>query len=159
MTEPEAAKGRDRRTITVSESIHVGRSPELVFDYTQDPATRPDWDDQIQVAELVSDEPRRVRITARGLGSFTLAYRLFRRGDRTSAAFLDLGNAFFSGGGGSWRYEARDGGTDWTQTNTLELRRPGLLGWLAPVVAWNLRNGTRRAMAKAKAIMEAGSHG
>jgi len=65
-----------------------------------------------------------------------------------------MGNAFFSGGGGSWRYEARGGGTDWTQTNTLELRRPRLFGWLAPVIEWNLRNGTRRAMAKAKSIME-----
>lgn len=144
----------DRRTVTVSETIHVDRSPEAVFDYTQDYATRTDWDDQIQRAEVLSEEPRRIRISARGLGTFTLEYRLFRRGDRTSAAFVDLDNAFFSGGGGSWRYEARDGGTDWTQTNTLELRRPRLLGWLAPVVEWNLRNGTRRAMARARAIME-----
>ena len=144
----------DRRTVTVSETIHVDRSPEAVFDYTQDYATRTDWDDQIQRAEVLSEEPRRIRITARGLGTFTLEYRLFRRGDRTSAAFVDLDSAFFSGGGGSWRYEARDGGTDWTQTNTLELRRPRLLGWLAPVVEWNLRNGTRRAMARARAIME-----
>jgi len=145
---------RGRRTITVSETIHVQRSPEVVFDYTQDYATRTDWDDQIAGAVVVSEDPRRVRITARGLGTFTLEYRLFRRGDRTSAAFLDLENAFFSGGGGSWRYESRDGGTDWTETNTLELRRPRLLGWLAPLVEWNLRTGTRRAMARAKSIME-----
>ncbi len=150
----EATPRQDRRTITVSETIHVDRSPEAVFDYTQDYATRTDWDDQVQRAEVVSEDPRRVRITVRGLGTFTLEYKLFRRGDRTSAAFLDLGNAFFSGGGGSWRYEPRGGGTDWTETNTLELRRPRLLGWLAPAVEWNLRNGTRRAMAKAKAIME-----
>ncbi|MEO5705192.1 MAG: SRPBCC family protein [Candidatus Limnocylindrales bacterium] len=138
----------------MSETIHVDRSPEVVFDYTQDYATRTDWDDTIKRAEVLSDEPRRVRITAPGLGTFTLEYRLFRRGDRTSAAFADLENAFFSGGGGSWRYEPRDGGTDWTESNTLELRRPRLLGWLAPMVAWNLRNGTRRAMAKAKGILE-----
>lgn len=138
----------------MSETIHVERSPNVVFDYTQDYATRTDWDDQIASAQVVSEDPRRVRITARGLGAFTLEYRLFRRGDRTSAAFLDLENAFFSGGGGSWRYVPRDGGTDWTETNTLELRRPRLLGWLAPLVEWNLRAGTRRAMAKAKSIME-----
>jgi len=146
--------GPGRRTITVSETIHVERSPDVVFDYTQDYATRTEWDDQIATAEVVSEDPRRARITARGLGTFTLEYRLFRRGDRTSAAFLDLENAFFSGGGGSWRYEPRDGGTDWTETNTLELRRPRLFGWLAPLVEWNLRSGTRRAMARAKAIME-----
>ena len=150
----DATPQRDRRTVTVSETIHVERSPEMVFDYTQDYATRTDWDDQVTAAEVLSEEPRRVRITVRGLGTFTLEYRLFRRGDRTSAAFTDLGNAFFSGGGGSWRYEARGGGTDWTQTNSLELRRPRLLGWLAPVVEWNLRNGTRRAMANARSMME-----
>ena len=144
----------DRRIVTVSETIHVHRSPEAVFDYTQDYATRTDWDDQVAHAEVLTEEPRRVRITARGLGTFTLEYRLYRRGDRTSAAFIDLSNAFFAGGGGSWRYEARDGGTDWTETNTLELRRPRLLGWLAPIVEWNLRAGTRRAMARARSIME-----
>lgn len=152
MSEPTPR--RDRRTITVSETIHVDRPPETVFDYTQDYATRTDWDDTIKRAEVLSEDPRRVRLTAPGLGTFTLEYKLFRRGDRTSAAFLDLDNAFFSGGGGSWRYEARGGGTDWTETNTLELRRPGLFGWLAPVIEWNLRNGTRRAMAKARSIME-----
>jgi hypothetical protein len=145
---------RDRRTITVSETIHVDRPPETVFDYTQDYATRTDWDDQVQAAEVISEEPRRVRVSVRGIGPMLLVYRLFRRPDRTSAAFVDLSNAFFSGGGGSWSYAARDGGTDWTETNTLELRRPRLFGWLAPVIEWNLRNGTRRAMAKAKSIME-----
>ena len=149
-----ATPRHDRRTITVSETVYVDRSPEAVFDYTQDYATRTDWDDQVKAAEVLSEDPRRVRVTVRGIGPMLLEYRLFRRGDRTSAAFVDLDNAFFSGGGGSWRYEARGGGTDWTQTNTLELRRPRLLGWLAPVVEWNLRNGTRRAMARAKSIME-----
>lgn len=47
-------------------------------------------------------------------------------------------------------------GTDWTQTNTLELKRPWLLRSLAPLVERNLRSSMRRAMAEAKAIMEAG---
>ena len=145
---------RDRRTITVSETIHVDRPPEAVCDYTQDYATRTAWDDQVRAAEVLSDEPRRVRVNVRGIGPMLLEYRLFRRPERTSAAFVDLENAFFSGGGGSWSYAPSGRGTDWTETNTLELRRPRLLGWLARVVEWNLRNGTRRAMARAKAIME-----
>jgi hypothetical protein len=148
------APRRDRRTITVSETVYVDRSPETVFDYTQNYATRTDWDDQVATAEVLAEDPRRVRVTVRGIGPMVLEYRLFRRPERTSAAFLDVDNAFFSGGGGSRSYAPSGRGTDWTETNTLELRRPRLLGWLAPVVEWNLRNGTRRAMAKAKAIME-----
>ena len=49
---------RGRRTITVSETIHVERSPEAVFDYTQDYGTRTDWDDQIARAVVVSDPER-----------------------------------------------------------------------------------------------------
>lgn len=144
----------NRRTVTVTESIHVARSPEAVFDYTQDYATRTDWDRQVLAAEVVSLEPRVIRLRLRGLGTCLLEYTLFRRGDRTSAAFRDMRSPLVSGGGGSWRYEPADGGTSWTQTNTIELRYPRLLGWLAGSLEGSLRKGTREAMAAARAIME-----
>ena len=147
----------NRRTVTVTETIHVARSPEDVFDYTQDYATRSAWDRQILAAEVLGDAPRRVRLKARGLGTFLLEYQLFRRGDRTSAAFRDLRSPIVSGGGGSWRYEPAAGGTDWTQTNTLEMRYPRLFGWMAGYLERTLRAGTREAMAAAKSIMESPS--
>ena len=149
-----AARERGRRTITVTESIHVARPPDRVFDYTQDYATRTDWDPAIKRARILSEEPRRVQITSPGLGTYVLEYRLFRRGDRTSAAFVDVDAWLFSGGGGSWRYEADGTGTRWTQVNTLELRHPRLTGWLAPLVERNVRSSMRTAMARARTIME-----
>ena len=145
----------DRRTITVTESIHVGRPPDVVFDYTQDYATRTDWDPAVKRARVLGEDPRRVEITSPGLGTYILEYRLFRRGDRTSAAFQGVGARMFSGGGGSWRYEADGDGTRWTQVNTLELRHPRLTGWLAGMVEGTVRSSMRKAMGRAKAIMEA----
>ena len=144
----------DRVTVTVSETVQVRRTPEEVFDYTQDYATRSDWDASVTEAEVLSEEPRRVRVNVRGVGRMTLDYQLFRRGDRTSAAFTEIDSRYFTRGGGSWSYVARDGGTEWTQTNTLELK-PGMVGRiLAPMVRRSLASGTRSAMAKAKSIME-----
>src|SRR5690606_1196487 len=126
-------------------------------DYTQNYYSRADWDPAITEAEVVSEEPRRVVVRAKGVGRYTIEYRLFRRGDRTSAAFTDVSSTWLSGGGGSWRYEARDGGTDWTQTNTLELKYPLLSRLFAPFVERQLRASMREAMASAKAIMEGGT--
>jgi hypothetical protein len=143
-----------RKTITVTETIHIMEPPEVVFDYTQDYRTRADWDPGISEATLLGESPRRARVEVPRLGRFTVEYQLFRRGDRTSAAFTDVDSAWISGGGGSWRYEAGAGGTDWTQTNTFELRHPRLLGWLSGLFEGNLRSSMRRAMANAKSILE-----
>jgi len=143
-----------RRTVTVTETLHVDRPPEAVFDYTQDYATRSHWDPVISDAVVVRDEPRTVRVLAEGVGSYAIQYRLLRRPERTSASFVDVRSWWLAGGGGSWRYDARDGGTDWTQTNTLELRHPYLLQVFAPLIRRRLRDGMRDAMANAKAILE-----
>jgi hypothetical protein len=150
----QAGPRSERRTITVAETIHVDRPLEVVFDYTQDYATRTDWDPAITQARVLSDEPRRIEITSPGLGTYVLEYRLFRRPERTSASFVGLGSWLFSGGGGSWSYAADGGGTAWTQTNTLELRHPRLTGWLAGMIEGRLRSSMRTAMARARSIME-----
>jgi len=146
-----------RPVVTVTHTVHVDRTPDDVFDYTQDYATRPDWDSTVLSAELISADPRRVKVVMRGLGPLVIEYKLFRRGDRTTAAFTDVGSRVFGGGGGSWSYVARDGGTDWTETNTLEFRN-GLLGTLlAPLIRRNMATLTRKAMDKAKSIMDSTS--
>jgi hypothetical protein len=143
-----------RSTVTVTETVHVKRDPTEVFDYTQDYTSRMTWDRSVTAAEVQSESPRRVRLTVRGTGRFTVEYRLFRRPERTSAAFVDVRSSWLAAGGGSWRYEPRDGGTDWTQTNTLELKHPRLLRLIAPFVERNLRSSMRRAMAAAKQTLE-----
>ena len=91
----------NRVTVTVEHTVHVNRTPEEVFDYTQDYATRSAWDSSVTAARVVNDEPRRVEMTMRGIGPFVLEYKLFRRGGRTSAAYNGTRSRLFSGGGGS----------------------------------------------------------
>jgi len=143
-----------RQTVTVSHTVHVNRSPEEVFDYTQDYSTRMDWDPTVRSAKVLSEEPRRVEEDLEGIGPVVMEYTLFRRGERTTAAFKAKSSRLIAGGGGSWSYAARDGGTDWSQTSTLEFRN-GLVGWLfAPVLRRNMNTLTQKAMEKAKSIME-----
>ena len=145
-----------RRTVTVSHTVHVARSPEEVFDYTQDYRTRSDWDPDNTDSEILSEEPRRVRSKVKGVGSAVVEYKLFRRPERTSAAFIEVDSRYVTGGGGSWSYAARGGGTDWTQNNTIELK-PGLTSrLLVPIVRRSLSTSMRKSMASAKKIMESG---
>jgi len=146
-----------RRTITVTETVRVDRPPEDVFEFTQDYGRRSEWDTAVTESHVVGDSPRRIRIAVRGLGRFTVAYRLFRRPERTSAAFVDVESRWISGGGGSWQYEPIGDATEWTQTNTLELTGGWLTRILGPLFARNLRASMRAAMARAKSMMESGT--
>jgi hypothetical protein len=144
----------NRVTVTVAHTVHVKRTPDEVFDYTQDYGTRMEWDPTVKSARVLSKEPRVVELLLSGIGPATLRYQLFRRGERTSAAFTSDKSRLIAGGGGSWSYEPRDGGTDWTQTSTLEFRN-GLVGRLfAPILRRNMATLTRKGMEKAKSIME-----
>ena len=113
-----------RHVVSVTESIWVACPPEAVWDYTQDFTRRTEWDAGIAEATILQQDPRTVRVKVAGLGRMTVVYQLDRRPERTSAAFVDVESAWVSGGGGSWEYEAADGGTRWQQTNSLELKRP-----------------------------------
>ena len=146
----------ERHVVTVTETIWVDRPPDAVWDYTQDYARRTEWDAGVAEATILNAEPRTVRVKIPRLGSMTVVYRLDRRPERTSAAFTDVESGWVRGGGGSWEYEAADGGTRWQQTNSLELKHPRLAFLLGPVLERGLRRSTRRAMAEAKRRLEAG---
>ena len=148
-----------RHVVTVTEAIWVDRTPDAVWDYTQDFTRRTEWDAGVAEATILAAEPRTVRVTIPNLGSMTVVYRLDRRPERTSAAFTDIDSGWISGGGGSWAYEAADGGTRWEQTNSLELKRPRLAFVLGPLLERGLRQSTRRAMAEAKRRLESGEAG
>ena len=141
----------------MTESIWVDRPPEAVFDYTQDYAHRTEWDAGIAEATTIGTEPRSARVRIPRLGSMTVVYRLDRRPERTSAAFTDVSSSWITGGGGSWQYEPEDGGTRWQQANSLELKRPWLTRFLAPMIERNLRRSTQRSMAEAKRRLESAS--
>jgi hypothetical protein len=144
-----------RSVISVTESIWVACPPEAVWDYTQDFSRRTEWDAGIAEATILQQEPRTVRVKVANLGKMTVVYRLNRRPERTSAAFVDVESAWVSGGGGSWEYEPAEGGTRWQQTNSLELKRPRLALLFGPLLERGLRRSTQRAMAEAKRRLEA----
>jgi len=149
----------DRRVITVTESIHVARAPESVFDYTQDFERRTEWDKDIAASTTVAQDPRSARVTIPNLGSMTVVYKLDRRPVRTSAAFEDVDSRWITGGGGSWEYEAVEGGTRWQQTNSLELKPGWLTRLFASRIEGSLRKATQRSMAEAKRRLEAEATG
>lgn len=141
--------------VTIKESIRIAASPETVWDYTQNYAHRTEWDDAILEAKVLQTEPAPlVRIRGKGGLSFTAKYTLFRRPQITSLAMIDVESSWASGGGGSWLYEAHDGGTLWTQTNTLSIKNLFLYRLLRPLFERQLHSGTQRAMHKAKQLLE-----
>jgi hypothetical protein len=144
-----------REVVTVSETVWVERDRAAVFDYTQDYTRRMEWDRGIQRVEVLATDPRTVRVRMAGLGEATVVYRLDRRPERTSAAFIDVVSRWVSGGGGSWQYEDTGGGTRWQQTNSLELRDGWLPRLMRPVIRTGLRRSMRASMSEAKRRLEA----
>ena len=141
--------------ITVTESVFVARPPEEVWDFTQDYARRSEWDPAVREASVLQDRPvPRVRVRFVGGLEAVLQYRQFDRPLRTSLSMEEVRSPFIEGGGGSWSYAAVDGGTSWTQTNTLVLRPGGWRRLLSPLVRMQLLASTRRAMRRAKRILE-----
>lgn len=143
------------RNVTVTESLFVAASPEVVWDYTQDYGHRTEWDDSILEAEVLQEPPELlVRIRAKGGLRFKNKYTLFRRPNRTSVTMVDVKPAWVSGGGGSWVYEEQNGGTLWTQTNTLSFSNPVIYRLLGGIMKWRLRSSTRKSMQEAKLVLE-----
>jgi hypothetical protein len=141
--------------ITVTESIHVRATPAALFDFTQDYTRRVTWDTSILECVVLEMRPvPRVRIRARGGLRAVFQYRQFERPRRTSLAMEEVESAWIEGGGGSWSYEESDGGTLWTQTNTLIVRDGWWRALFTPAIRANLRSATRRALARGKSMVE-----
>lgn len=140
--------------ITVAESIYVQVTPSALFDFTQDYTRRVQWDASILEAVVLETRPvPRVRIRARGMRA-VFQYRQFERPRRTSLAMEEVESAWIAGGGGSWSYEERDGGTLWTQTNTLIVRDGWWRALFVPAIRGRLRSATRRTLERAKQMVE-----
>jgi len=141
--------------ITVIHSVFIKASPTEVWDFTQDYSQRTKWDKSIIEATVKSEEPKRIVkvYDKRGLSTY-LRYRQYDRPNKTSLVMTNTRSSFIKGGGGSWKYLNRDGGTLWTQTNTLILKKNTLLFLLRPFIVLKLKQSTRTAMERAKQIIE-----
>ncbi|HUP57435.1 MAG TPA: SRPBCC family protein [Bdellovibrionota bacterium] len=145
--------------VTATRSISVQAPPEAVWDYTQDWNRRAEWDSSVSELISLTEKPRQVRARFKGGLVFDLEYKLDDRPRKTSLAMVNGNSRWIIGGGGSWRYDAIPGGTDWTQTNTLVLRDHWLMRLLVPFLRVGLGLSTAQAMRAAKLAVERSSLG
>ena len=98
--------------ITLKNAIFIHRSPETVWDFTQDYSKRALWDSNVVAAEVLSPSPNRiVRLKIKGGTMMTLAYKLDDRPHKTSLASTAVHSPFIKTAGGSWNYEKKRGYT------------------------------------------------
>jgi uncharacterized protein YndB with AHSA1/START domain len=143
--------------ITVKESITIAAPPERVWDFTQDWSRRASWDPAIVSADEEPGEARVLRVLGAGGMRFTVRYKLFDRPKRTSLVMTDSNSRIVTGGGGHWEYAPKEGGTEFTEQNTLKVGSrffAWVFGWM---IRWQLRRVTRKALANAKRMIEAGA--
>jgi len=142
--------------ITVTESVVVRRRPEDVWDFTQDYARRHEWDSSVLEATVLHRDPvPRVRVRCTGGLKAVFQYRQFDRPSRTSLWMEEVQSVIVAGGGDSWSYVNMDGGTSWTQTNTVVVKPGWWRRLLVPLVRRQLLLSTRRAMESARQKLEA----
>lgn len=110
-------------TINISHSIFIKRSPEEVWDYTQNYDHRKKWDNAVVKAEVLQTSPKRiVKVKMKGGTTMTFEYKLDQRPNKTSLQAKDIQSSQIQAAGGSWTYEKQDEGTLWTQTNSIVLK-------------------------------------
>lgn len=73
-------------------------------------------------------------------------YKLDDRPNKTSLAIQETNSKWIIGGGGAWTYEQKNGGTLWTQTNTLILQASVFIRFMLPVLQLLFQIQTRSAM-------------
>jgi hypothetical protein len=148
-------KNTSKHNVTIRESILIAAGPKYVWDYTQDWNRRAEWDPSIKAAEVLEPGPKLVvRVTGGGGTVFTARYKQYVRPLYTSLTMVDCDPGWM-GGGGAWSYEETEHGTVWTQTNTITIKGTWRAWVLGPLFRWVLRWNTKRAMHRAKTLLEA----
>ncbi len=110
-------------TINIKHSIFIKRSPEEVWDYTQNYDNRKKWDKTVVKAEVIQTKPKRmVKMKMKGSTTMTLEYKLDQRPNKTNLQAKDIQSSLIQATGGTWTYEKQDEGTLWTQTNNIVLK-------------------------------------
>jgi hypothetical protein len=142
-------------SITIHHEIFVARPGPLVWDYTQNYDHRHEWDDAVLRAELVAPAPNRiVKLKLRGNTAMNFIYKLDERPHKTTLAAKEIKSPIIESAGGSWTYEEEAGGTRWTQTNTIVLKNKLFLLLFLPLFRILFDRQTKKAMQRAKEIME-----
>ncbi len=144
-----------RNSITITHSVFINASPDQVWDFTQDYSKRASWDDTVLEAKVLQTVPHReVWLKLKGNSEMTFVYKLDDRPNKTSLVAKDVKSSFIIGGGGFWKYESKNGGTLWTQTNTLVLKPSFGIKLFLFLIRFTMSKQMKTAMIRAKGLME-----
>ena len=144
-----------KNEITIKHSIFIEKPREFVWDFTQDYSKRMKWDTGVLETEVLQTEPNIVvKLRTKGRTTMTFTYKLFDKPNKTSLVAREIVSSIIESAGGSWLYEDHNGGTLWTQTNTIRFKKNFLLPVLLPLYRNMFRSQTQKAMKKAKGMME-----
>ena len=143
-----------KNSITVTHSIFIDLPGEKVWDFTQDYKLRHTWDDSIAEAKIMETSPKLVvQLRTKTNISMVFEYKLFDRPHKTTLAIKETNSDWIIGGGGSWLYESKDGGTLWTQTNTLIFNPSKPIKLILPIIKFIFLLQTKSAMKKAAQLL------
>ena len=141
--------------ITIRHSIFIAKPREVVWDYSQNYDNRTLWDPSVLEATVLQSTPNRiVKLKMRGNTTMTFVYKLDERPSRTTLVAKEIKSAIIERAGGSWSYEEKNGGTLWTQTNSIELKNNFFARTIQPLLKLILLRQTKQAMKKLKNILE-----
>jgi hypothetical protein len=144
-------------------AIEIDAPIEVVWDLTQDPKRRAEWDFRIKEAELLdATSPRKgAKFRSRGslIGGFELkmeyvTVELYRR---SAVKLLESKGVPFKSGGGSWHYRSLDTGKTCFETNIRMMTGTSMFDkfvdyWFAgPFLKWM----TLKSLKKLKIVAEA----
>lgn len=145
----------NKYSIVIKHSIFINKPREQVWDFTQDYNTRHIWDHSIKDAYVVEYKPNRIiRLKTNGNTTMTLVYKQDQRPYKTSLATTEVQSQFIESAGGSWIYEEDNGGTNWTQRNTILLKSKRLFSIFLPFFRWMLTREISVSMNRAKQLLE-----
>ena len=137
----------NKNQITFRHKVFISLPPEVVWDYTQNYDLRNQWDNSISEASVLEMDPHRVvRIKTKTNVIMVFEYKLDDRPNKTSLSIRETNSKWIIGGGGAWNYERENGGTSWSQTNTLIFRPSFVIRFLLPIIQLAFRLQVKSAM-------------
>jgi len=146
----------NKYTLDIKHAIFIKKPREQVWDFTQDYGNRPIWDYTIKDAYVIETHPHKIiRFKTTGNTTMTFVYKQDERPYKTSLATSEIHSMIIDSAGGSWTYEVVNGGTNWTQRNTIQFKQKPLIAFLLPILRWMFNKQICRSMNKAKRILEA----
>ncbi len=90
----------------------------------------------------------------KGNATMTFIYKQDDRPYKTSLVASDIQSQFIESAGGSWTYEDFEGGTNWTQKNTIQIKPKRWVSLIMPLLKWMVNKQTIESMNRAKQLLE-----